>query len=282
MEVSYLKLNAKKRMVKNYLRCFCVSFLPTTTIFSLSLLNYYLFLLLRKTDFNKLLNSHYADYVCPVLLFISIILSLFVVSAVCLCRENFFREKSLKRNVKFFKSTGILSFRKYLVFFTVSIIRFFLAVSWCVVYLTPSLVVSGLLIYCYRYENYGYNVNLTLFVSAVILFVIGASFMYVSLKRYTACTHVLLRKNENNPLKIIAESIALMEGKSVKYSAYRLSFAGWVMSCLLIIPSAYAVPYMNMGKWCFLNSLTGEAEKAENCDKPIIFYITPKAKKVGN
>ncbi len=283
MENSYLKLYAKKRIVKNYFRCFCVSLLPFVSIFSLCLLNYYLFILLRQTNFSNIsFISPYANYVRLVIMGISVILSFFIFSSVCLLKNNFFLLKSLKKKVSFFRSIKRVSFRQCLTFYFTSIIRFLLSVSWSTVYLTPSVAVTILLFYSYRYENYGYNVNLTLFVSAVLLFIIGISFLFVSLKRYSMCSYVVLSKRVKNPLKVIEESINLMEGNSIRYALYCLSFIGWVSACVLVIPTTYVLPYLNVGKWCFINSLTIPQKTVDNCEKPIIFYISSKAKKVGN
>jgi hypothetical protein len=88
-----------------------------------------------------------------------------------------------------------------------------LSISWSAVYLSPCAVISMLLIYSYRFENNGFNINLTLFVSAVLLFVIGMSFLYITLKRYSMCSSVVLTEEEKNPFKIVEKSIKIMDVK---------------------------------------------------------------------
>ncbi len=276
MEMSYLKLYAKKRMVKSCFKCFCVGVLPFITIFSLILSNYYLFILLSQTDFSfTSFISQYANTVRLVLMSVSITLSLFIWNVACFFKENYFYGRVRRKGRKH------ISFRQYLTYFAVSILKFLLSISWSAVYLSPAAAISLLLIYSYRYENYGYNVNLTLFVSASLLFIIGISFLFVSLKRYSMCSYVLLTEKVKNPLKVIEQSIILMEGNSVRYAFYLLSFSGWMLACILVIPTTYVIPYVNLGKWCFLSSLTIKEEKAEVNEKPIIFYIKSQTKKVG-
>lgn len=283
MEKSYLKLYAKKRMVKNYFRCFAVSIFPYVTIFSLAVLNYYLFILLRQTDFNfSAYISPYAEFIRMFLVTVCLVLSFCIWKSICLFKDNFFLLKALKNKVLFFKSLKYVSFSQCVTFSFVSIIRFFLTVSWCTVYFLPCLAVSLLLLYSYRNENYGYNVNLTLFVASTLLFIVGISFLYVTLKRYSMCSYVLLTEKEKNPLRVIARSINLMEGYTICYAFYCLSFVGWILSCLLVAPTVYVIPYLNVGKWCFLNSLDSQRFLKQESEKPIIFYITPKIKKVGN
>ncbi len=282
MENSYLKLYAKNRMVKNYFRCFFVSIFPPVTILSLSLLNYYLFILLRQTNFSfNPYISQYAEVIRVFLLTVNVIISLFIWQCVCLLKNNFFFKKVKSSKLSFFKASRSVTFRQCITFFAVSILRFLLGVSWSTVYLSPCLAVSILLIYCYRYENYGYNVNLTLFVSAVGLLIIGISFLYMTLKRYAMCTYIILKDKMKNPLKVIEKSLDAMEGKSVRYGIYCLSFMGWIMLCLLIVPSFYVAPYFSLGKWFFLSSLSMKEKTVEKCDKPIIFYIKSQ-KKVGS
>lgn len=276
MEMSYLKLYAKKRMVKSYFKCFCIGTVPFITIFSLIPLNYYLFILLSQTDFSfTSFISQYANTVRLVLMSISIVLSFFIWNVACLYKENYFYGRVTRKGRKH------ISFRQYITYFAVSILKFLLSISWSAVYLSPAITISVLLIYSYRYENYGYNVNLALFVSAALLFIIGISFLFVSLKRYSMCSYVLLTEKGKNPLKIIEKSINLMEGNSVRYSFYLLSFVGWALACVLVIPTTYVIPYVNLGKWCFFCSLTMRGERAEVSEKPIIFYIKSQTKKVG-
>ncbi len=277
METSYLKLYAKKRMVKNYFKCFCIAIFPFITIISLILLNYYLFILLRQVDFTfTAFISQYANTVRLVLLSMSVLLSCFLWKSTCLYKENYFYRRVTKNG-----KTHI-SFQQYITYFVVSNFKFLLSISWSTVYLSPAVAVSVLLVYSYRYENYGYNVNLTLFVSASLLFIIGISFLLVSLKRYSMCTYVIFNEKIGNPLKIIEKSIVLMEGNSFRYAKYCLSYLGWVLACVLMAPIIYVAPYLSLGKWCFLSSITVKEEKAEVNEKPIIFYINSQPKKAGS
>lgn len=277
MEMSYLKLNAKKRMVKNHFKCFAVSILPFVTILLLTVVNYYLLIMLKETDFsfNRYI-SLYAEYIRPSLLTLSLIISFCLWKSICLFCESFFLLKTNNRKVSFKRAIKNVSFRQCVTFWVVSVIRFFLSVSWSTVYLSPCAAVSFLLIYCYRYENYGFGVNLTLFIASVLLFVIGFSYLYVTLKRYSMCASVILTEKEKDSLKVIAKSISIMEGNCVRYALYCLSFAGWVLSCILIIPLIYVVPFVAMGKWCFMNSLGRTKQVQKEPEKPIIFYIPKK------
>ncbi len=273
METSYLKLYAKKRLVKNCFRCFCISIFPFVTIFSLSLLNYYLFMLLRQTNFSfNTYISQYAEAFRVCLMAITIILSVFLWKISCLFKERFFFYRVVK-------STRIrVPFHMYLTYFFVSVLKFLLSVSWGAVFFSPCVAVALLLRYSYRYESYGYNVNLTLFVASIILLAIGGMFFFITLKRYSCCSYVLLTGKEKSPLKIIAKSIEMTENHCGKYSRYCLSLLGWALSCIFVIPLFYAVPYINLSKWSYICNMN-KKRAANEQEKPIIFFIQKRVER---
>ncbi len=215
----------------------------------------------------------YTDAIRLSLIIFLILFSFCLWKGISLCTQNYFFHRSQCNKSKFFKSIKSISFSQYNSFLGVTIIKFLLSVSLCALYFLPCFAVLGLLIYSYRYESYGFNVNLTLFVSSIILFVIGLIFLFVTLKRYSFCTYVLLTEKERNPLKIITKSIEITENRCVQYSFYCLSFLGWVLSCVFIVPIIYAVPYIYLSKWCYVNFINEKSQKPIANEKPIIFYI---------
>ncbi len=275
MEKSYLKLNAKRIMMRNCAKSFAISIFPFLSFITLAVLNYCLLILLNSTEINMYI-SPYAEYIRLSLITISLILSIFVWKSTRLFTDSYFLIRTLNKKATFIKVVKCVSFRQCFNFFLVSIIRFLLSISWATVYLSPCVVVSMLLIYSYNFENNGFNINLTLFVSAILLFIIGISFLYITLKRYSMCSSVVLTEEEKNPFKIIEKSIKTMEGHSVQYAIYCLSFSGWVLSCLLIIPIFYVLPYITIGKWCFKNSLGLSKVFRKEKKKPIIFCLPKK------
>lgn len=277
MEITCLKLSAKRKMLKNNFRFFIVGALPFFTIILLTILNYYFINNIKIIDFSFIdFLSPYNEAIRLSLVIFSIVFSLCIWKGMSLCSQNYFFQKSLGNKVGFLKSIKSILFSQYNSFLGVTIIKALLSVSLCALYYLPCLAVSALLIYSYRYESYGFNVNLTLFVSAIILFAIGSIFFFVTLKRYSFCTYILLTEKERNPLKIITRSIEIMENRCTQYSLYCLSFVGWVMSCVFIIPIVYAVPYICLSKWCYVNFVEKKSNKTTENEKPIIFYIQKK------
>lgn len=274
MEVTCLKLSAKRKMLKNNLRFFVVGALPFFTISLLTIANFYFIEFIKNTDsvFTGFLYP-YTETIQMNLIVVFIIFSLLLWKGASLCSQNYFYRRAIGKNTSFFKSIKYISFSQYNSFLGVTIIKSLLSLSFCALYYLPCLLVSALLIYSYNFESYGYNVNLTLFISGIMLFVIGSIFILVTLKRYSFTTYVLFKEKERNPLKVIARSIEIMENRSVQYSFYCLSFLGWVLSCVFVVPLIYTVPYINLSKWSYINFIEKKKEKITENEKPIIFYI---------
>lgn len=267
MRKSYLKLVAKKRMMNDTLRCFFVSVIPFAVFFFLVVFNYYLPFFLKKTLQNTDI------FPMAFLSVFSIVVSFYLWKSVCLMKEKFFLMKTSHKKIKFIKSVRDISMSQYTAYWKVSVLKTLLSVSWSAVYFSPCIVVAGLLAYSYRYENYGRNVNLTLALASLILFLVGLFHFFVTIKRYSMCTAIILKDKQKNPLKIIAESIDVMENHSVEYSFYCLSFAGWICACIFVIPLFYVLPFVNMSKWCYMANINKEEKTVPENEKPIIFYI---------
>lgn len=272
MKLSYIKLDAKDRLVNSHIKCFFVSLIPYTAIILLSALNYYLYILLERT----VLTEKYSSYLKPTLLTLSIILSFLLYCFSKLCTDRYFFVKSRNPACTLRSALKSLKFRQCITAGMVLLLKFFLSVAWSAVYLFPSVTVSGVLLYCLQSDKYGGNLLITLALSAVTLFFTGIAFLYITLKRYSMTEAVIFSEREKDSLKVIAKSIELMEGNTVKYAAYCFSFIGWILSCLLIFPIIYVLPYKNMAKYSFYDSVTSPRSENEAPQKPIIFRFPEK------
>lgn len=269
----YLKLIAKRKMMNDTMGCFFISVLPLLTLSLLVILNYYLQFFLKKTVFETDI------FLLVFFTILSSVISFCIWKSTCLMKYNFFLIKTNYKKVKFLKVVRHISLKQHITYWKVSVLRALLSVSWSAVYFSPCLVVSLILAYSYRYENYGRNVNLTLFISALSLFTVGLFHFFVTIKRYSLCESIILKDKQKKPLNVITESINEMENKSIKYALYCLSFSGWILSCIFIIPIFYVLPFVNMSKWCYISYLN--KPKEIKTEKPVIFYIQKQIKNGG-
>ena len=276
MNMSYIKLKAKNRLVKNTLSCFAVSFLPYATFILLSLLNYYLYMFLKNTSLAPL--SSYADVLRPSVFTLSLVISFIIWRTARLITDRFFYVKNHNPDATFRQSVKGVTFRQFITVSMATVLKFFLSISWSVVYLFPCAVMGGIFAYAIKYEEFNRNLFISLFASIVILFFIGISFLYVTMKRYTMTDAVIFACKEKDSLKAIEKSIKIMEGNTLKYSLYCLSFFGWVLSCVLVLPLFYVLPYKTMAKYSFYSFCSKSTFFKQAEQKPIIFYITKTVK----
>ncbi len=276
MNTSYIKLNAKNRLVANNFRCFAVSILPYAAFISLSLLNYYLFIFLKNTDFAVL--SSYSQILRPLLFTVSLSLSFILWRTARLITDRYFFIKNNNSEAGFLHSLKGITFRLFITASMATVLKFFLCIAWGVVYFLPCAVMGGIFAYAIQYEEYNRNLFVTLFAAAVIMFFIGISFLYVTMKRYSMTDAVIFACKEKDSLKAVEKSIKIMEGNTLKYSLYCLSFIGWLLSCLLVVPVFYVLPYKTMAKYSFYRSVTKSTFFKHQSEKPIVFYITKTVK----
>lgn len=278
MNTSYIKLSAKKHLVQSHFKCFLISVLPYVTIILLVTLNYYLYILLNKTDFGFLpYYLLYAKYFPTTVLTVSICLSFLLLQYAKGVSDFYFFCRMRNMKTSFRKLLKSFSFRKVLTLTMLSILKFLLSLAWSAFYLLPSVTIGATLYYYINSYEYIKNVAITLFVSALMLFVTGISFLYVTLKRYSMCSYILFSEEEKETLKIIAESIERTDGKCIKYSIYCLSFLAWNISCVFVIPVIYVLPYRVMSKYSFMYFSQKPVKAGKNIEKPIIFFIPKRA-----
>ena len=274
MNTSYIKLNAKKHLVKCHFKCFLISVLPYVTIVLLGGLNYYLYFMLKDMDLSFLyLKSSYAVYLRATLFTLSVCLSLGVWSVVRIFSHNYYYLKSRKGNISFFSSIKHLSFKKICTLLTTDVLKLYLSIAWGALYFLPCVSVVATLYYYYVSGEFSRNITLTLIISAFILFMIGSFFLFVTLKRYSMCYPLVFETDEKDALKILEKSIEIMNGKCTNFSFYNISFWGWALSCVLVLPVIYVLPYKQMSKYSYYNFATRKKAQDEAPQKPIVFYI---------
>ena len=116
------------------------------------------------------------------------------------------------------------------------------------------------------------KVFLTLLLSTIILFFVGLGFLYVIMKRYSFTSAIIFTSKEKDAIKILARSTALVEGQTVKISMFFASFFGWSLSCLLLVPLFYVLPYKKISQFNYYNFVIGFKPVEIAREKPIILH----------
>ncbi len=72
-----------------------------------------------------------------------------------------------------------------------------------------------------------------LFIIPGIIAAISYSFVYL----------VYVDNNDLSPMECLSKSKELLKGYKMDYVIFNLSFLGWIISCVLIIPMVFVIPY---------------------------------------
>lgn len=254
----HIKLKAQKMLIGKNRKVFFVSVLPYLMSATLLCLNYYLLSFLKNNaDFSMVLKILIA--VC------SAALSLFMINSVVFISENYFYRKATDsfapvRAVDLFCS------------FAVNILKTLLFFSWTAVFFLPG---AALLFCAYsaKSNNYAGEIVATLYIAAAITALVGAGCFFVLFGRYSKCSFIQFTTGETNPVKVLARSIELMEENQIRYSLFRLSFLGWDMSCALLFPIIYVLPYRKCAKYVFFNTKPKQKQKELMSEKPVVFIF---------
>ena len=254
----YIKLKAQKMLIGKNRKAFLVSVLPYLMSATLLCLNYYLLSFLKNnTDFMLIFKILIA--VC------SAVLSLFMINSVVYISENYFYRKATDsfapvRAVDLFCS------------FAVNILKTLLFFSWSAVFFLPGVTLL-LCAYSAKTNNYTGEIITTLYVAAAINAIVGAGCFFVLFGRYSKCSFIQFTTGETNPVKVLARSTELMEENQIQYSLFRLSFLGWNLSCVLLFPIIYVLPYRKCAKYVFFNAKPKQKQKELMSEKPVVFIF---------
>lgn len=156
-------------------------------------------------------------------------------------RKCYEEKPSLSLLVSFFgfkKSSGC--FRLY------AITNLF-KLCWLVYYLSPAIICGGIAFFLYTYADIPPQAFYVL-LSGILLFLSLSLFVWrITCLRY-CCAPLFFAENNLSPVEAINKSISSTDGILSKTALLEASFWGWFLSCLLIIPVFYVLPYYRLSK----------------------------------
>ncbi|MCR4926139.1 MAG: DUF975 family protein [Clostridiales bacterium] len=188
-------------------------------------------------------------------LFVSVlvfILSVIVLAAMRFGREFWFWQRS---NFEFAPFTLIFTgfgalLKNSLLWLKLKIF----SLCWYLAFLSPALLIGGF-IYYLSLNSLSLVVFYALLSVAVLLGIIGTLFGFVVVQRYAVSYYALFDNSDLTTKQAINESKRIMSGNEIKTAMLKLSFWGWFITCLLIAPSFYVLPYYKLSCAVFLRHL---------------------------
>lgn len=138
--------------------------------------------------------------------------------------------------------------KKILKSWCISIQIFIRKFFWVSILLLPSIVIGWWSTYATIYQhdvydsiliNFGYILSLLLAIVSIIICVIF-------LQRYFLTRYLIVSGECTKVRQAIKLSIKIMNGKKIDFILLLLSFSGWILSCILIIPIFFVFPYIKI------------------------------------
>ena len=111
------------------------------------------------------------------------------------------------------------------------------------------------------FDYYKSNIiNILLLSFLVNLFIILWSFLFIipgiiAALSYSMCTYIYVDGRHTEPMEVINASKSMTYGYKWDLFVFYLSFLGWMLLCLFIIPIIYVIPYFEVSKAIYYDEL---------------------------
>ncbi len=255
---SRIRLESKYLLSKNNLRLFLISMLSASLRwgnFALNLTG--LYLLLNSKFLENLLSSYNNALVYTGVVIFYLIIFFFTAmtaSAIKLGEQfiYFTRAQRAKGQIRLlFKFLHPKkSFKALRFYLTVN----FMKVFWLIYFLSPVGVCAGCTAYLYNISYLSPEVYYVLAFGTTLLLSISIVVWRVAVLRYSAAPYYICLKPELQIKDAIKKSIRFTDGFLTDGVLLEYSLSGWILSCILIIPLFYVVPYIKLTKSVFVTN----------------------------
>ena len=161
------------------------------------------------------------------------------------------------------------SFR-FLLYYAVKIL---FSLCWGFVYFLPCAICVSSLAMSLSQGAMERNIFYSWAAGCVVLFVVGLGFTFVTLQRYSAWQYYLC-EDDNGVISALYKCLDRTKDRCVKIALFKLSMLGWILSCLLVFPIFYVLPYYSVSVALFSlgKGEVGQEKKREEIP-PAVFRI---------
>ncbi len=255
----HIRLKSKYLLSKNTFRLFLISLLSFLLRWG-SILSSFLYLYsFLNSGFLKALLQNYNNIVVysstfsvfGVILFFSVVFS----SAVRLSEQfiYFTRAQGSNGNFRlFFKYLHpVKAFRAFRLYMAVN----FYKLLWFVYFLLPVILCIGCTVYLYNISYVSQAVYITLSIGISLLLSLSLVMWRASVARYSAADYYICLNPSLKVSKAIKKSIRFTDGFLTDRILLEYSFFGWILSCVLVIPLFYVVPYVKLCKCVYITEM---------------------------
>lgn len=253
---SNVRLQAKLLLSGNTARLFLASFLSFVFRYgALALCGYGIYYYSKSPLLLYLLSEYNTPLVYALSGFIWILLSFFTLLFISAIRlgENFsyFTRANggnckISLIFKFLKLSD--SARALSLYFQINVRK----ILWLIYFSLPLIICSGCIYYLHTMSFVSQTVFFILLSGSSMIFALLLVMQRITLLRYSAAAYYTCLNRSLSPVEAIKKSIHFTDGFLTEGAVLEYSMLGWVLSCVLIIPLIYALPYIKLAKSVFV------------------------------
>ena len=161
------------------------------------------------------------------------------------------------RDNDFSKNAWLVWYRPALALksFAYYLLIFVLKFLWFIALNVPAVAVASSTVYTIIKYGLSEKIFLVLMVLSIALLVVGSFFAFVISQRYFMTPYIIMADNSITITEAVRKSTYLMNNICFKTAMFKLSFTGWFLSCIILAPVFYVLPYykiscINFAKEC--------------------------------
>jgi uncharacterized membrane protein len=136
-------------------------------------------------------------------------------------------------------------------------------------------------VYICQFSSYGKSVYFFSFISqsVYIILSVGASIILafafvmcrISSLRFSAAPYYLCLRDTLSPSDAIKKSILFTDGYLSEGVVLEYSLIGWILSCLLVVPIFYVLPYVKLSRCVFVSEMLLKKPRTKSDSFPISY-----------
>ncbi len=143
---------------------------------------------------------------------------------------------------------------------------------WLFYFLLPGLICAFCAYYLYNTAYISAQVYFTLSTGTALLLAISLVVWRIAVRRYSAAPYYMALNEKLSVTEAIEKSVLFTDGSLTEGVITEYSFAGWILSCVFVIPIVYVVPYI---KLCNATYITSTTPKAVHKSSPYTISLFP-------
>lgn len=272
-----VKTNAHRAVTQNYIRCLCVTLILASVVMLLALLAMvanlvmeFLGVQLPWISGSVLGNWNYIS--SPIIVLVSLLVEWILLAPLLLGAAWWYYRLCGGESCEVIDLFDCFSgVKRYFGALWLEANLFVRRLLWTLVFLCvpESVCLCGMAILSGKWMAEELSVQVTsiigglLLIAGGVLFFAAAIFSAVFLKRYALARYLYVSEEGCGVRKSIKQSVYFMKNRKSELFVFDLSYIGWLMLCVFIIPAFYVIPYYMASRALYARVLIETNQRAQ-------------------